>query len=213
MANEKSKVKRVPKRGRYDKETIHGILDNNRICHVAFIHQGVPFSIPTIYARDENKIYLHGASVSRMLVELDKGIDMCLSVASVEALVLARSAFHHSMNYHSAVVFGKGKSIEDEKEKLHALKVITEKLVPGRWEDARQPNPIEMKATKVIAIEIEDASAKIRNEGVGDEKEDYDLDVWAGLVPINNDLQAPISDDKLKEGIEIPDYIKKLVEK
>ncbi|NNC85969.1 MAG: pyridoxamine 5'-phosphate oxidase family protein [Bacteroidia bacterium] len=213
MANEKSKVKRVPKRGRYDKETIHGILDNNRICHVAFIHQGVPFSIPTIYARDENKIYLHGASVSRMLVELDKGIDMCLSVASVEALVLARSAFHHSMNYHSVVVFGKGKAIDDAAEKIHALKVITEKLVPGRWEDARQPNPIEMKATKVIAIEIEDASAKIRNEGVGDEKEDYDLDVWAGLVPINNDLQAPISDDKLKEGIEIPDYIKKLVEK
>lgn len=111
MATEKNKVKRVPKRGRYDKETIHGILDANRICHVAFIHNSVPVSIPTIYARDENKIYLHGASVSRMLVELDKGVDMCLSVASVEGLVLARSVFHHSMNYHSAVVFGKEKQL------------------------------------------------------------------------------------------------------
>lgn len=200
---DKSKVKRAPKRGHYDKETINTILDASQICHVAFEHKGYPVSIPTIFGRSEDKLYLHGATTSRLMVDLEKGIDISLSVAHVDGLILARSAFHHSMNYRSVVIFGKAKLVADE-HKNEALKVISDHLIPGRWEEVREPNAKELKGTTVLEIVIEEASAKIRTGGPNDDKEDYELDIWAGEIPFKTIAQAPISDIKLKDGIGVP---------
>jgi len=208
---DKSKVKRAPKRGHYDRETINKILDASHICHVAFVHEGYPVSIPTIFGRSGDKLYLHGATTSRMMVDLKKGIDISLSVAHVDGLVLARSAFHHSMNYRSVVVFGKAKIVSDD-EKNHALKVISDHLIPGRWEEVRAPSIKELKATKVLEITIDEASAKIRTGGPVDDKEDYELDIWAGEIPFKLVAQKPVNDEKLRDGIAIPnsvlDYLK-----
>lgn len=200
---EKSKVKRAPKRGHYDKKTIYQILDASQICHIAFIHQGQPVSIPTIFGRSGNKLYIHGATVSRLIVELEKGLDISLSVAHIDGLVLARSAFHHSMNYRSVVVFGKAQLV-GEKGKNEALKVISDHLIPGRWEEVREPNFKELKATKVLEITIDEASAKIRTGGPNDDKEDYELEIWAGEIPLKTVAEAPIPDKKMKPGLEVP---------
>jgi len=200
---EKSKIKRVPKRGHYDEKTIYQVLDAGQICHIGFIHQGHPVVIPTIYGRSGNRLYLHGASVSRLIVELEKGIDISLSVANVDGLVLARSAFHHSMNYRSVVIFGKARLVE-EHEKDKALKIISDHLIPGRWEEVRQPNKKELKATKVLEISIEEASAKIRTGGPVDDVEDYELDIWAGVLPFKKQVMSPIDDEKLKPGLNVP---------
>lgn len=200
---ERSKVKRAPKRGHYDKETIYKVLDDAQICHVGFIHHSKPVVIPTIFGRSADKIYIHGATVSRLMVELEKGIDISLSVAHVDGLVLARSAFHHSMNYRSVVLFGKAKLVGDH-EKNEALKVISDHLIHGRWEEVREPNAKELKATKVLEIQINEASAKIRTGGPIDDAADYELDVWAGEIPYKQIAQEPIPDGKLKEGIEVP---------
>lgn len=207
---DKSKIKRAPKRGHYDKKTIHKILDASQICHVAFIHHGHPVSIPTIFGRANDKLYLHGASVSRLIVELEKGIDISLSVTLVDGLVLARSAFHHSMNYRSVVIFGKAKLVDDQK-KYQALKIISDHLIPGRWEEVREPNIKELKATKVLEISIDEASAKIRTGGPIDDQEDYTLDIWAGVIPLTTKSSIPIDDQRLKPGIKVPksvvDYV------
>jgi nitroimidazol reductase NimA-like FMN-containing flavoprotein (pyridoxamine 5'-phosphate oxidase superfamily) len=209
----KTKVKRAPKRGHYDEKTINEILDASQICHIAFIHDGHPVSMPTLFGRSGKKIYIHGASVSRMMVELEKGLDISLSVAQVDGLVLARSAFHHSMNYRSVVVFGQASLVPD-KHKIEVLKAISDHLLPGRWEEVRMPNAKELKATNVLEISLDEASAKIRTGGPVDEKEDYKLDVWAGVLPLKNMAEDPIPDDQLKSGIEVPrsvlDYIQKL---
>lgn len=202
----KSKIKRAPKRGHYDEETIFRVLDAGQIAHVAFIHHGHPVVIPTNYGRSGNKLYIHGASVSRLMVELEKGIDVSMSVAHVDGLVLARSAFHHSMNYRSVVVFGKARLVGDE-DKNTALKIISDHLIPGRWEEVREPNAKELKATKVLEISIDEASAKIRTGGPIDDDEDYDLDIWAGEIPLNHRASIPISDVKLKDGIEAPNSV------
>lgn len=202
----KSKVKRVPKRGHYDKETIYQVLDAGQICHIAFVHNGAPVSIPTIYGRSGDKLYIHGATVSRLIVELEKGIDMALSIAMVDGLVLARSAFHHSMNYRSAVVFGKATLVADDK-KNEALMAISEHLIKGRWQEVRQPNAKELKATKVLEIPIDEASAKIRTGGPVDDKEDYELDIWAGVLPLQTQVLEPIDDEKLKEGIKVTESV------
>lgn len=199
----KSKIKRAPKRGHYDEDTIFRVLDAGQIAHVGFIHHGHPVVIPTIYGRSENKLYIHGATVSRLIVELEKGIDISLSVAHVDGLVLARSAFHHSMNYRSVVVFGNARLVGDD-EKNAALKIISDHLIPGRWEEVREPNAKELKATKVLEISIDEASAKIRTGGPIDDDEDYDLNIWAGEIPLKHRASAPISDVKLKDGIEVP---------
>ena len=205
----KSKVKRAPKRGIYDRESIYSILDKEHLCHVGIIHNGAPVVIPTLFGRSGNKIYLHGSSVSRLMKEVEKGIDICISVANVSALVLARSAFHHSMNYESVVIFGKGKLVGDDK-KVVALKIISDHVIPGRWEESRLPNTIELKATKVIEIEIDEVSAKARTGDPVDDKEDYGLDIWAGLLPIYKSYGEPRSDSKLKEGIELAESVDKL---
>lgn len=201
--SDRSKVKRAPKRGHYDKETIYKILDDGQICHVGFVHKGKPVVIPTIYGRTEHKVFIHGATVSRLIVELEKGIDISLSVAHVDGLILARSAFHHSMNYRSVVVFGKAKQVDDH-EKNEALKVISDHLIPGRWEEVRAPNAKELKATTVLEITLDEASAKIRTGGPNDDKEDYELDIWAGEIPFEHMALLPISDEKLKPQIEVP---------
>lgn len=181
----RNKVKRIPKRGHYDKKTIYEVLDAGCICHLGFVTpNGQPFVIPTIYGREKDRIYIHGATKSRMLMNAKTGIQVCLTVTHVDGLVLARSTFHHSMNYRSAVVFGTAKEIEGE-EKNSALEVITDQILKGRWEESRPPNAKELKATTVLAIDIEEASAKIRTGGPSDEKADYDLPIWAGVVPIH----------------------------
>ncbi len=199
----RSKVKRVPKRAHYDEATIHAILDAGQICHIGFIHNGRPVVIPTIYGRSGNVLFIHGATVSRMITELSKGIDIALSVAHVDGLVLARSAFHHSMNYRSAVLFGAAILVENH-EKSMALKVISDHLIPGRWEEVREPNEKELKATSVLKITIEEGSAKVRTGDPVDDEEDYDLDIWAGVLPFQTLIGEPIPDLKLKKGLTVP---------
>ena len=208
--SQRNKVKRIPKRGHYDQETVHAILDAGFLCHIGFTVKGQPYVIPTSYGREENLLYLHGASTSRMLVNLQEGIPLCLTVTHLDALVLARSAFHHSMNYRSAVVFGTAKLIEDYDEKLHALKVVSDQILPGRWEESRQPIAKEMKATTVLKMEIEQASAKIRTGPPGDDKPDYDLPIWAGVVPYVGKWGEPQADPLLKEGIPLAESVEGL---
>lgn len=206
----RNKVKRIPKRGHYDQETVHQILDAGFLCHIGFVVDGQPFVIPTAFGREGNKVYFHGATTSRMMVNLDKGIPVCVTVTHLDGLVLARSAFHHSMNYRSAVLFGTAKKVEDEAEKLHALKVVSDQILKGRWEESRQPIAKEMKATTVLVMEIDQASAKIRTGGPGDEKQDYALPIWAGVVPCSLTWGEPENDPLLTDGIEVAESVKAL---
>ena len=197
---DRNKVKRVPQRGHYDKETLYKILDAGFLCHAGFVVGGQPFVIPTIYGRKDNRLFFHGATTSRMLVNLKEGIPICVTVTHLDALVLARSAFHHSMNYRSAVVFGKAHEVP-ETEKEEALFVVSENIMKGRWDEVRTPNAKELKATTVLAIDIEQASSKIRTGPPKDEPEDYELDVWAGVLPIVNTVQPALDDEDLRKGI------------
>lgn len=200
----RNKVKRIPKRGHYDKTTVYEILDAAFMCHVGFSIEGQPFVIPTAYGRDGDVIYLHGATTSRMLKHLEQeGMAACLTVTHLDGVVLARSSFNSSMNYRSAVVFGTATLLEGD-EKMHALAVITDSIWKGRWDEARLPNAKEMKATKVLKLHIESASAKIRTGGPGDEKADYELPIWAGVIPMTTQYGAAIPDEVLREGIETP---------
>ena len=209
--DERNKVKRIPKRGHYDQATVHEILDAGFLCHLGFTHHNQPFVIPTSYGREGNKIYLHGATTSRMMVNLEKGLPVCLTVTHLDGLVLARSAFHHSMNYRSAVCFGTAFKVEGE-EKLHALKVISDQILKDRWEESRQPLPKELKATTVLCFTIEQASAKIRTGPPGDDKPDYELPIWAGVVPCRQVWGTPEADPLLTEGIELAGSVKALME-
>ena len=211
MQTSKTKVKRVPKRGHYDRETVNRVLDNSFVCHVGFIHEGYPVVIPTLYGRKGNEVYIHGSNASRMLKDLSKGIDMCLTVTKVNGLVLARSAFHHSMNYESVVLFGKATLIEDYDEKMDALKWVSDNVLKDRWEESRLPTEKEMKATRVMKIPIEEASAKIRTGPPSDDKPDYELDIWAGVVPIQQVYGQPIVDELLKDGVPLAKSVEQLL--
>ena len=211
MKTDRSKVKRIPKRGFYDKETIYRILDNDFVCQIGFVFNGYPIVIPTIYGRKEDVLYFHGASVSRMLQTLEKGVQISVNVTKTNGLVLARSAFHHSLNYESVTIFGKATLVENEKDIIEALHIISDQIIPERWEEVRAPNKKELNITKVLQLKITEASAKIRDEGVGDDKEDYKLDIWAGILPIEKYYGTPINDEKLKEGVEIPKSVKNLM--
>lgn len=202
-----NQIKRLPKRGHYDRETIYGILDAASVGHVGFAMDGQPFVIPTIYGRDGDTLYLHGATTSRMLQQLQQGIPACLTVTHIDGLVLARSAFHHSMNYRSAVVFGTARLVEDA-DKLHALEKVSEQILKGRWQEVRQPNAKELKATSVVALEIEQASAKVRTGPPGDDAEDYDLPIWAGILPIHTTYGQVIEDPLSKQKLEVPSSVK-----
>jgi nitroimidazol reductase NimA-like FMN-containing flavoprotein (pyridoxamine 5'-phosphate oxidase superfamily) len=208
----RNKIKRIPKRGHYDLETVFSILDSAFVCHIGFSIKGQPYVIPTAYGRSGNRIYIHGSSKSRMLLELGKGIPLCLTVTQLDGLVLARSVFHHSMNYRSAVIFGTATRLEKE-EKLEALRVVSDHILPGRWDEARLPNRKELKATLVLQIEVEEASAKIRTGPPSDDKADYSLPIWAGMLPISTSYQSPIVDPGMKMEIAVPDSIKAFVRK
>lgn len=204
---DRNRVKRIPKRGHYDRDTIYPILDAGFICHVGFVVDGQPFVIPTSYGREGDAIYLHGSSKSRMMNSLDEGIPVCLTVTHVDGLVLARSAFHHSMNYRSAVVFGKAKEVEGE-EKEQALFIISENILRGRWDEVRGPTAKELKATSVLRLDIESASAKIRTGPPGDDEPDYALPIWAGVLPMTVAYGAPVADPLLRAGIPVSNSAK-----
>jgi uncharacterized protein len=188
----RTEVKRLPKRARYDRETIYSILDEGFVCHVGFLDQGAPVVIPTNYARQGDSLILHGSAASRMLQKLAQGVPACLTVTLLDGLVLARSAFHHSVNYRSVVVFGQGSPITDDSGKLAALRAFMERLLPGRWAEVRSPNPQELKATLVLSFPIEEASAKIRTGPPIDDEADSALPVWAGVIPLKLTRAEPI---------------------
>lgn len=198
--NDRNKVKRVPSRGRYDSEIIYPILDSAYVCHMGFTIKGQPYVIPTLYGRDGDTILIHGASSSRMLLHYQQEVPVCLTITHIDGLVLARSAFHHSMNYRSVVVFGKARKVTDN-DKNSSLKVISDHIIKGRWEEVRPPSEKELKATTVLAIKIEQASAKIRQGPPNDEREDYALEAWAGVIPMQVVKQKPINDELLNHGI------------
>lgn len=210
---ERTKLKRLPKRGNFEREEINKILDEAFVCHVGFISGGQPFVIPTGYARAGDKLIIHGSAASRMLRNMTRAIEVCVTVTLIDGLVLARSAFHHSMNYRSVVIFGKASVIEDEKEKLAALRALTEHIVPDRWTDARPPTEKELKATLVLSLPLEEASAKVRAGNPVDDEEDYALDVWAGVIPLHLKASAPIADPRLKRSVETPVYIENYAKK
>lgn len=202
----RTELTRLPKRGSHDTAVINPILDEGLVCHVSYQVDGQPFLIPTAYARVEDTIYLHGSVGSHFFRELAKGVDVCLAVTLIDGLVLARSAFHHSVNYRSVIVFGKTRLVTDEAERWLALERITEHLVPGRWADTRQPNASEMKKTMVIAIPIEEASAKTRSGGVNDEPADADLPHWAGVLPLTIQAGTPVQ-DPAQSPMPVPEYL------
>jgi nitroimidazol reductase NimA-like FMN-containing flavoprotein (pyridoxamine 5'-phosphate oxidase superfamily) len=198
----RNKIKRIPARGVYEEKVVHEILDAGFIGHVGFSVEGQPFVIPMAYGREGRTIYLHGATSSRLINHLRKGVPACITVTHLDGVVLARSAFHHSMNYRSVVVFGKAFEVSDEK-KGQALEVISEQVLKGRWHTARKPNAKELKATSVVELTIEDASAKIRTGQPIDDKEDYQLPIWAGVIPMEQVYRDPIPDPKLPTDIPL----------
>jgi hypothetical protein len=206
---ERTKLKRLPKRGHFDRETVYGILDEGFICHVGFAPQGQPFVIPTGYARDGDKLYIHGSQASRMLRTLSTGVDVCVTVTIIDGLVLARSAFHHSMNYRSVVIFGRATLVEDPEEKMAALLALSEHIIRGRWAEVREPTELEMKQTTVLSLPLVEASAKVRTGPPLDDEEDYAMDVWAGVIPLRLVAGEPIKDPRLPENIEAPEYARR----
>jgi nitroimidazol reductase NimA-like FMN-containing flavoprotein (pyridoxamine 5'-phosphate oxidase superfamily) len=206
---ERTQVKRLPDRGAYDTETVFPILDEGLICHVGFSVEGQPFVIPTGYARVGDTLYIHGSAASRMLRTLAEGIQVCVTVTLLDGLVLARAAFHHSMNYRSVVILGRATLVEDRAEKIKALEAFTEHIVRGRWNDVRLPTETELKATTVLALPLAEVSAKVRSGPPKDDAEDYQLPIWAGVVPLTIIPGAPITDPRLIAGIEAPAYAKK----
>ncbi|MGZ8710992.1 MAG: pyridoxamine 5'-phosphate oxidase family protein [Thermoanaerobaculia bacterium] len=202
---DRTKVRRLANRGNYDRETIHAILDEALVCHVGFVVDGAPVVIPTIHWREGDRLYVHGSAASRMLRMLKDGVDACVTVTLVDGLVLARSAFHHSMNYRSVVVFGKARVVEGE-DKLHALDALVEHVVRGRSRELRPHKEIELKQTLVLALPLDEASAKIRTGGPVDDEEDYALPIWAGVVPLRLTAGEAIADRDVTVGV--PEYVR-----
>jgi nitroimidazol reductase NimA-like FMN-containing flavoprotein (pyridoxamine 5'-phosphate oxidase superfamily) len=191
----RTRVRRVPKRGAYDRATIDAILDEAPVCHMGFTDgEGQPYVIPTLHARRGDELLLHGSSASRAFRTLAGGAPVCVTATLLDGAVLARSAFHHSMNYRSVVVLGRARGLETDEEKTAALEAFTEKLVPGRWPEIRWPSRQELKGTMVLALPLDEASAKLRTGGPVDEPEDYAMDVWAGVIPLSLTASAPIPD-------------------
>ncbi len=213
MKTERTQVKRVPKRGHYDLETVYSILDAALICHVGFAVEGQPFVIPTAYGRLDNRLFIHGSPASRMLRSLQQGIEVCVTVTLLDGLVLARSAMHHSMNYRSVVLFGTAELVNERENKLKALYAFTEHVMPGRWAGTREPNEQELKATTVLALPINEASAKIRTGQPVDDAADYGLPYWAGVIPLSVQAGKPIVDPQLAEGIAVPEHVERYLGK
>ena len=203
---ERTRVIREPHRGIYEREAIYKILDEGMVCHVGFSPEGQPFVIPTLYTRVGDAIYFHGSAASRMLRGAASGVAVCITVTLTDGLVLARSVFNHSMNYRSVVALGKATLVDAPAEKLEALRAFTEKILPGRWEEARQPNEKELKATSILKLPLNEVSAKVRSGPVQDDEEDYALKVWAGIVPLHMQAGAPVRDGRCDPAIPVPRY-------
>lgn len=204
---DRTEFRRLPKRGSHEEAAVHAILDAGLLAHVGFCVEGQPFVIPTLYGRDGGHLYLHGSAASRMLRELDGGAPACVNVTLVDGLVLARSAFHHSMNYRSVMAFGTARKIEDPERKTQALRTISEHLIAGRWEAVRAPYEQELKATAVLDFTIEEASAKVRTGPPLDDEEDYALPIWAGILPLHLAAGEPAPDARLATGMEAPEHV------
>jgi nitroimidazol reductase NimA-like FMN-containing flavoprotein (pyridoxamine 5'-phosphate oxidase superfamily) len=203
---QRTTLRRLPKRGVYDRELVYRILDEGFICHVSFAVDGQPFVIPTGYARVDDQLFIHGSQMSRMLRTLAQGVDVCVAVTLIDGLVLARSAFHHSMNYRSVVAFGRATMVEEREAKLAALFAFSEQVIPGRWNDVREPTEQELKATTVLSLPLVEVSAKVRTGPPLDDDEDYALNVWAGVLPLKLVAGDPLNDPRLPHGIEPPAY-------
>jgi nitroimidazol reductase NimA-like FMN-containing flavoprotein (pyridoxamine 5'-phosphate oxidase superfamily) len=201
-------LKRAHERGSYDRATVHAILDEALICHVAFLHDGSPAVIPTAHWRDGDVLYIHGSSASRMIRALEAGSPASISVILMDGLVLARSGYNHSIDYRSVVIYGTARKVADETDKLATLQTFMEKVAPGRWNELRAPNAQEMKATTVLAFDLNEVSAKVRDKGVEDDPDDMDEPVWAGVVPVRRTFEAPEPDPQLGPDITLPRYLK-----
>src|SRR5882757_9882751 len=204
----RTRVVREHERGVYDRAEVYRILDAGFICHVGFVQNGQPFVIPTGYGRDGDLLYIHGSAASRMLKEVNQGVQVCVTVTLLDGLVLARSIFNHSMNYRSVVILGKATLVDDPAEKIEALRLLSEHIIPGRWADSRQPNERELKATSILRVPIEEFSAKVRKGPVVDDEEDYSFPTWAGVVPMQMVAGEPIDDARLDPKLEVPVYAK-----
>ena len=208
MPTARTRVVREADRAVYDRKMIYRILDEGFLCHVGFAIDGQPFVIPTSYGRKDANLYIHGSAASRMLRQMKDGVAVCVTVTLLDGLVLARSVFNHSMNYRSVVILGKAVLVDDPEEKLGALRVLSEHIIPGRWDDARQPNDRELKATSVLRVAIEEFSAKVRTGPPIDDAEDYSFPTWAGVVPLEIKVGTPIDDSGLLPGRDVPAYVK-----
>ena len=203
----RTRVKRLPERGAYDRETVNSILDEGLVCHVAIAVEGQPFVMPMTYARCGDRLLIHGSGGSRLMRALEGGAEVCVAVTHLDGLVLARSAFHHSMNYRSVVIFGRARAIEGDDAKTAAFREFFEHVLPGRWDDVRKPNGKELAQTAVIELSLDEVSAKIRTGLPADDDEDYELPTWAGLIPFESTQLSPEADPKLPDGISLPDYL------
>ncbi|HTR27468.1 MAG TPA: pyridoxamine 5'-phosphate oxidase family protein [Terriglobales bacterium] len=206
MPTARTRVVREPHRGKYDRETVNRILDEAFLCHIGFVVDSQPYVIPTSYGRDGAALYVHGSAASRMLRNLQQGISVCITVTVLDGLVLARSVFNHSMNYRSVVILGTAKFVDDPAEKLAALRTLSDHIVPGRWDDARQPDEKELKATSVLRIPIEEFSAKVRVGPPVDDEEDYTFPTWAGVIPLELKSGNAIPDERCSR--ELPEYLR-----
>jgi hypothetical protein len=202
----RTRVVREAHRGVYDRDTAYRILDEGFLCHVGFIADGQPFVIPTSYGRKDASLYIHGSAASRMLRQMKDGVPVCVTVTLLDGLVLARSVFNHSMNYRSVVVLGKATLVDDAEEKIEALRLLSEHILPGRWADARQPNERELKQTSVLRVPIEEFSAKVRVGPPIDDEEDYSFPTWAGVVPLEMVAGKPIDDLRVLPNRTVPQY-------
>jgi len=208
MPTSRTRVVREPERGVYDRETVYRILDEGFICHVGFCVDGQPFVIPTSYGRKDASLYIHGSAASRMLRQIKEGVAVCVTVTLLDGLVLARSVFNHSMNYRSVVILGRATLVDDPEEKLAALRILSEHIIPGRWDDARLPNERELKATSVMRVPIEEFSAKVRTGPPVDDAEDYSFPTWAGVIPLEVRVGEPLPDPRADPGQKVPTYLR-----
>lgn len=204
--SDRTRLRRAHERGRYDRASLHAVLDATPLCHVGYVLEGKPAVTPTLHWREGNHVYWHGSSASRAL-RAAEGLDVCLTVTLLDGLVLARSAFHHSVNYRSAMVFGRASIVADPDEKAEKLKNFVEAIVPGRWDGLRPMTEQEVKATTILSIPIDEASAKVREGGPIDDEEDYALPIWAGTVPFETVIADPIPDPRNLSGVDLPEHL------
>jgi nitroimidazol reductase NimA-like FMN-containing flavoprotein (pyridoxamine 5'-phosphate oxidase superfamily) len=204
-------VKRIPDRARFDIETVNEVFDEALICHVGFVADGSPFVIPTIHARVGDVLYFHGSPASRMLRQMKKGTEVTVTATIVDGIIAARSSFHHSMRYRSAMVFGETRVVDDPEERSIALEAVTNAVLPGRWSEAREPSIKEYKGTLLVAVPIEEYSAKVNDGNVDDEQEDYDLPIWAGVIPLSIVPGTPVPDEGLPRDMEFPESVRRLI--